>query len=216
MFLFAAEQIVLVVSEETSSKRAMLSCFENNKRVFGPIEVNVGKGGLGFGAGEAELPYDENMPVKQEGDNRAPIGIFTLDAVFGYENGLGFKMPYLHATKDLICVDDSESKFYNQIIKKPKILPDSFEEMRREDFQYELGIVVGHNKEQRKKAGSCIFIHVEKSKGEATAGCTSMSLEDVKKIVSWLDESKNPILIQITKPQLGEVLKLYPKLEIEE
>ncbi|MEK6659015.1 MAG: L,D-transpeptidase family protein [Campylobacterota bacterium] len=213
IFLFANEQIVLVVGEDFNSQRATLSCFEDNKPVFDSFEVNIGKGGLGHGLGEVELSYTPSEPLKQEGDSKAPVGIFTLDAVFGYEEDIKTKMPYLHATKDLICVDDSESIFYNQIVKTPKVMPESFEDMRRDDAQYELGIVVGHNKEQIRKAGSCIFLHVESSEDAPTAGCTSMKLEDIQKIVSWLDKSKNPILIQITKSQLNQISKLYPKLE---
>lgn len=213
IFLFAAQQTILVVGDGYNSNRAVLECFEDNKKIIGPIEVNLGNNGLGFGLGKMELSHTKDAPIKREGDKKAPIGVFTLDALFGYEKDLDSKMPYLHATKDLICVDDSDSQFYNQIIKKPEVLPKSFEEMRREDTQYELGIVVGHNKEQKKEAGSCIFIHVEKSKGAPTAGCTSMSLSDITKITSWLDREKNPILIQVTKEQLDEVLKLYPELK---
>ena len=86
--------------------------------------------------------------------------------------------------------------------------------MRRDDHQYELGIVVEHNKKQKKMAGSCIFLHVEKFKGAPTAGCTSMSLENLQIITKWIDESKNPILIQIPKSSLGEVKKLYPNLPL--
>lgn len=216
MFLLAAQQTLLVVGDGYNSNKAILYSFEDNKKVIGPIEVNLGSNGLGFGLGEIELLQTKNAPIKREGDKKAPIGVFTINALFGYQKDLEFNMPYLHATNDLICVDDSDSEFYNKIIKKPDVLPKSFEEMRREDGQYELGIVVGHNKEQQREAGSCIFIHVEKSEGASTAGCTSMSLTDIKKIVSWLDKEKNPILIQITKQQLDEVLKLYPKLEIKE
>ncbi len=216
IFLYASEQIVLVVSNDFNSQKAVLSCFEDNKRVFETIEVNIGKNGLGFGLGTRALLRTNDEPLKQEGDKKAPIGIFTLDSIFGYEEDLKFKMPYLHATKALICVDDSNSNYYNQIIEIKDEKPKSFEYMKRDDGQYELGIVVGHNKEQIKERGSCIFIHVEKAKGEPTAGCTSMSLEDIKKIAAWLDKSKNPILIQVTKSQLGEISKLYPRLELQE
>lgn len=214
MFLFADEQIVLVVADSFDSKRATLSCFENGKKIFDPFEVNLGSNGLGYGLGEVEFLYELNEPLKKEGDKKAPVGIFTLDAVFGYERELQTKMPYLHATKDLICVDDSESAFYNQIIKRPKVMPQSFEEMKREDAQYEIGIVVGHNKEQIAKAGSCIFLHVQSQEKSPTAGCTSMSIDEIKKIVQWLDKSKNPILIQITKSQSDQIKRLYPLLEL--
>jgi L,D-peptidoglycan transpeptidase YkuD (ErfK/YbiS/YcfS/YnhG family) len=214
MFLYANEQIVLVVAEEFNSTKAKLICFEDNRAVFGPIEVNLGANGVAFGIGERALLKTEVEPIKKEGDKKAPLGIFTLDAVFGYEKEMNIKMPYLYATKELICVDDSSSKFYNQIIKKPKEAPASYEEMRREDAQYELGVTVGHNKEQIPQMGSCIFLHVEKSIDAPTAGCTSMKMEDLKKIIHWLDKSKNPTLIQIISAQKKELLELYPLLVI--
>ncbi|MFA7610761.1 MAG: L,D-transpeptidase family protein [Sulfurimonas sp.] len=214
MFVFAGEQIIIVIADDYNSTKAKLYSFEDGAEVFDPFLVNVGRGGLGFGVGEVELFHTDKEPLKHEGDKRAPIGIFNLSAVFGYEKDLKNKMPYIHATKELICVDDSDSKFYNQIIKKPKNLPKSFEEMRREDSQYKLGVVVEHNKEQLKQRGSCIFIHVEKSQNEPTAGCTSMKIEDLKKIIEWLEKAKNPILIQTTKKELEQVLKLYPALKL--
>ncbi len=214
IFVFAGEQMVLVVGEEYNSTKAKLYCFEDGVMVFDPIKVNVGKNGFGFGIGEVDLFKKKEEPIKYEGDQKAPIGIFRLNAIFGYEKDSTFKMPYIHAQKGVICVDDSDSEFYNKIIQEPKIKPKSFEEMRRDDAQYELGIVVGHNKEQLKRRGSCIFMHVQKAKDSPTAGCTSMTFEEIKKIASWLDESKNPILIQITKSQLEEVLKLYPSLRL--
>ena len=121
-------------------------------------------------------------------------------------------MPYLYTSEDLICVDDSDSKFYNQIIKA-KGNEKSFEYMKRKDYQYELGIVVEHNKKAVYKRGSCIFMHVKKSKNAPTAGCTAMSLKELQSITNWLDIKKNPILIQIPKSSSTEILELYPQLK---
>ena len=187
----------------------------DGKKVFEELEVNIGKNGLGWGIGKKELTQGDNEPLKYEGDKKAPIGVFNLTHIFGYKKDIDFKIPYLHATKELICVDDSNSKFYNQVINIQKEKPNSFEYMRRDDNQYELGIVVAHNKYQVKKRGSCIFIHVQKSKDASTAGCTSMSLKNIKRIVNWLDESKNPILIQVPKKELSQIYKLYPELELD-
>ncbi|MDA7818448.1 L,D-transpeptidase family protein [Sulfurimonas sp.] len=212
-FLYSNNQIILVVSADFDSPEATLSSFENNKKVFQDFKVNIGKNGLGWGIGKTALTKEKNEPLKYEGDKKAPLGIFTLSHVFGYKNKIKINMPYLHATKELICVDDSNSKYYNKIINIQEEKPNSFEYMRRDDLQYELGIIVEHNKNQKKKRGSCIFLHVEKSKGSSTAGCTSMNYDNMKKLVEWLDESKNPTLIQITKSQLDQVYKLYPKLK---
>ena len=215
IFLYSSEQIILVVSDGFNSQKAILSCFEDGKRVFATFDVNIGKNGLGWGLGKTKLTQRTTEPFKYEGDKKAPIGIFELESVFGYKKEQNFKMPYLHATKELICVDDSNSDFYNQIIHMPYVQPKSFEYMKRDDKQYELGIVVAHNKNQIQKRGSCIFIHVQKSGNSPTTGCTSMSLKNMKKIVNWLDKSKNPILIQVPREKLNQIKELYPELPLE-
>ncbi|MCD6432832.1 MAG: L,D-transpeptidase family protein [Sulfurimonas sp.] len=216
IFLYSSQQIVLIIANDFNTSDAKLECFDGNKKVFNTIKVNIGKNGLGWGIGEIDLKQKSYEPLKYEGDKKAPIGVFRLTHIFGYTQKSNFSMPYLHASKNLICVDDSNAKEYNQIIDMPKNKPKSFEFMKRDDHQYELGIVVSHNKKAVKKRGSCIFLHVEKSKTASTAGCTSMSLSEIKKISFWLDESKNPILIQIPKSSAKEILKLYPELKSSE
>lgn len=214
IFLFAGEQIILVVADDFNSQKATLSCFENGKKVFDSFEVNMGKNGLAYGLGEVELLHNSQDLIKQEGDNRSPIGIFTLDSAFGYKQEMDIKMPYLYASRELICVDDPNSNLYNKIVEMPKKAPKSFELMRRDDNQYALGIVVGHNKEQLSGAGSCIFLHIKSPDETPTAGCTSMKYLEIEQIVHWLDKSKNPTLIQIVRSQREEILKLYPDLDI--
>lgn len=212
IFLYSSQQIVLVVSNDFNTSKAKLECFENDKKFLKTLDVNIGKNGLGWGIGKVPLTHNSTDIIKQEGDKKAPIGVFKLSSVFGYSNINNFNMPYHHASKNLICVDDSNSKDYNRIIQMPKHKPKSFEYMKRDDAQYELGVVVEHNKNAIAKRGSCIFLHVQKAKDAGTAGCTSMSYNDMKDVVMWLDESKNPILIQIPKSSSKEILKLYPEL----
>lgn len=226
-FLFGSEQIVLVVAEDFNTSKASLECYEDGKKVCAILEVTLGGKGLGWGLGELALTQKESEPLKKEGDTKAPAGVFKLSKVFGYEKqihlrnkesslveqNLSLHMPYLYASKELICVDDVKSELYNQILHMPSPKPKSFELMRRDDHQYELGVVVEHNKAGVRGAGSCIFLHVQKTKGSSTHGCTAMSLGEVQEIVSWLDESKNPILIQIVHASSDEILKHYPQLK---
>jgi len=211
-FLLASQQIILVVSNDFNSSGALMECYEDGKRVFTTVGVNIGKNGLGWGLGEIKLTQKDVDPLKKEGDKKAPAGVFKLTNIFGYENKKNLHMPYLYASKILICVDDDTSSNYNKIIQMTKNEPKSFESMKRDDNQYELGIVVAHNKSGIKERGSCIFMHVEKSKNAPTVGCTSMSLDKLKQIISWLDENKNPILIQIPKSSSQEILTLFPQL----
>ncbi len=213
-FLYSSQQIILVVSDNFNSSTAILSCYEDSKRVFKPMQVNLGRNGLGWGLGEIKLLQNNSEPIKIEGDGRAPAGIFKLTSSFGYAKKQNFKIKYQYLSKDLICVDDSSSKLYNRIVKASKSKAKSFEIMRRDDTQYELGVVVEHNKKQKNQAGSCIFLHIQKHKNAPTAGCTSMSLSEMKEIINWLDGSKSPILIQIPRSSLKEIKELYPTLPL--
>ena len=212
ILLFSSQQIILVVAPDINSSHAQLECMEDDTVIFAPIEVNLGTNGLGMGLGAHDLTKNQGDILKYEGDKRAPIGIFELSAIFGYEANEHYKLPYLHAEKNLICVDDSNSPFYNTIIKKESDVK-SFEYMRREDEQYRLGIVVAHNLQQTPKRGSCIFLHVQKSPHATTAGCTSMPYKNIKKIAHWLNKDKHPLLIQIPKNRVQEIIKLYPNLK---
>jgi L,D-peptidoglycan transpeptidase YkuD (ErfK/YbiS/YcfS/YnhG family) len=216
ILLFSSQQIILVVADDMNSSHAKLQCFEGTDQIFKTIAVNLGKNGLGWGIGIDNFTDKANQNIlKREGDKKAPAGVFKLSSIFGYSQKSDFSMPYLYASKDLICVDDVNSNFYNQIIiadHKEK----SFEYMRRKDGQYKIGIVVDHNNKAEKGRGSCIFMHIEHSSYAPTVGCTSMKETDLYKIVKWLDKKKDPILIQIPKSISKEVLTRYPQLKNSE
>lgn len=210
--LFSSQQILLVVADDFNTSHAKLECYEGNKLVCKDIDVNLGFNGLGWGLGIVNLHQKKDDPIKHEGDKKAPAGVFKLSMLFGYDKHNNFKMPYLQADKHLICVDDSNSKYYNKLIDfqtKEK----SFEYMKRKDNLYALGIVVAHNAHARPQRGSCIFLHIQRGKDIPTVGCTSMQESALKSVASWLDKEKNPILIQIPKSAAQEIKKLYPTLK---
>ncbi len=212
-FLFASQQIILVVGDDFNTSHAFLECYEDDKKMFKTIKVNIGKNGLGWGIGEINLTKKSTEPFKKEGDKKAPAGVFKLTNIFGYKVKRNLHLPYLFASKTLICVDDDDSTNYNQIIEMQENKPKSFEYLKRDDNQYELGVVVAHNEAGIKEKGSCIFIHVEKFENAPTVGCTSMKLKELEQIVNWLDTTKKPLLIQISKSSSEEILKLFPQLK---
>ncbi|MDF1874960.1 L,D-transpeptidase family protein [Sulfurimonas sp. SAG-AH-194-I05] len=211
--VYAQQQVILVVADDFNTSKAKLECYEGSTKVFETIDVTLGKKGLGWGLGISEMSKKVTEPIKKEGDKKAPIGIFKLTKLFGYSKSSTFHMPYLHATKELICVDDSNSNTYNQIIHMPKTQPQSFEYMKRNDLQYEFGVVVEHNKKAKYKAGSCIFLHIQKNPHAGTAGCTAMTRQNILKIMHWLDIKKNPILIQVPRSKAAQILKMHPELQ---
>ncbi len=203
-----ARQVVLVVAEDFNATKGTLSCMEDGKVICHDISVNLGRNGLAWGIGILKIAHDPKEPVKKEGDGKAPAGVFALTEVFGYgAKSKDLKMPYVQADKDLICVDDRVSPNYNKLVYGD-VSAKSFEQMRRDDNLYSLGVVVGHNPRNLRGRGSCIFLHIERFSGAPTAGCTSMSYEDLQHIVRWLDAKKQPVLIQVTRKYLPFVTNL--------
>jgi D-alanyl-D-alanine dipeptidase len=163
-------------------------------------DVDVGGNGLAWGAG---LHSDGQGPQKREGDGKAPAGAFTLGTAFGYDPQPGLRMPYLQVDSNVVCVDDPNSSFYNQIVNTTSISPDwtSAEQMRRSDDLYRLGAVVNHNSGNVPGFGSCIFLHIWRGWGSGTAGCTSMDAGQMAQLLGWLDPSAAPVLVQLPMDQ---------------
>ncbi len=213
--LNASEQLIVVISNDFDTSTAPLKRFEKQNdrfvQVGNTISVNLGRNGLGWGIGKYSIEHNQNDPLKHEGDGKAPAGIFTLGSAFGYTADIQSRMPYLQATADLICIDDSHSPYYNQLKKiGSHIEVNSFEWMRRSDKLYEIGINVHHNSSGVISRGSCIFLHVEKAPGSATAGCTSMRYDHLKSLIEWLDPKSEPFLVQIPVSYCTKIEKQFP------
>lgn len=206
----ATRQLVLVVSEDWQSPKARLSTWERGEKEWRrrslPKPVTVGAAGLGWGRGL----HPENAghllggPHKQEGDNRAPAGLFRLSAATGYAAAApdGSKLPYQQASEQLRCVDDPSSPEYNQLrrLAPGKARWASDEAMKRSDEQYRLTIAVDHNRAPVVAgAGSCIFLHAWPAPGVPSPGCTMMAFADVKDLLTWLDPRAQPVLVQLPK-----------------
>jgi D-alanyl-D-alanine dipeptidase len=212
-------QCLVVTTDSWSSQTGTMFLYERDAgspwhQIRSKISVVVGKTGLAWGRG---LFPTEPMPgpVKREGDNKAPAGVFQLGPVFGYASETPpTKMPYLALTKTIVGVDDPQSEHYNTLVDQSKIqAPDwrTSEKMRRDDDLYKWGVVVNHNMPAHPAAGSCIFLHVWRNSATGTAGCTAMSEQDLLRVIGWLDPDRNPLLVQMPRP-LYEQLRAQWKL----
>ncbi len=200
-----AQQALVVTVAGWNSVDGSMRRFEKQDGKWQPVgdkfPIVVGKSGLGWDA-ITEPPTASGQPMKKEGDGRSPAGIFKITELFGFEPSLEASMPYHPLTEYTECVDDSSSQSYNQIVElKDFPHPDwsSSEKMRTIDV-YRIGAVVDYNSPKVPDAGSCIFLHIWKGPGHGTAGCTAMEEDHVKELAGWLDEKKQPVLIQL--PQL--------------
>lgn len=209
-----ARQLLLVTAEGWDSTSGELRRFERAEAgaewtpVGQPVFVNLGRHGLGWGRGLHGLALGPG-PVKREGDGRAPVGLFELGQAFAYDPAEAgtVNLPLLRADANLVCVDDVRSRFYNRFVEKSALAaPDwnSAEDMRRDDGQYRLGALVRHNMDPVvPQAGSCIFLHIWRGQGMATAGCTSMAPEAMLVVLRWLDADRAPLLAQMPRLELG-------------
>ena len=201
--IVGSRQALVVTANGWNSVNGTLRYFERKSGVWIQTGQNtpvvVGKNGLAW---DGKTVAHEVTPefVKQEGDGRSPAGVFRLNPQFGFASSPpGEKMRYVALTDQSECVDDVNSKFYNEVVTRNQVSrPDwsSSEKMRSID-QYKLGVVVRYNPQNVKSLGSCIFLHVWRGPDRGTAGCTAMDETTLQQIMGTLDEKKKPILIQL-------------------
>lgn len=215
----ACRQLLLCLAADWDAPDGRLQRFEclpaGGWRAVGPVlPVSLGRAGLAWGRG---LHPAQPGRSKQEGDGRAPAGVFAISALFGYgaaDSPLAraAKLPYRCATRDLKCVDDPASAHYNRVVDQSAVTVDwaSCEEMLRGDARYAVGAVVAHNAAPPLAGyGSCIFLHVWEAPGVATAGCTAMALADMTAIAGWLDGAAAPVLVQLPQAAYDDLRETW-------
>jgi len=206
------KQLIVVTTKDWSAPSGVLQRYEKEGSVWHKvgkaIDIKLGRNGLGWGIGLHTIPKDAKY-IKKEGDGKAPAGIFTLKQAFGYFPFV-VDYPYEVYKSTDHCVDDVNSKLYNKIVDSSKVNIDykSKEHMRFPKNYYKYGIVVNHNHIDeagaKRGAGSCIFIHI---KSVPTAGCTVMREDEMKEIITWLDVSSHPLLVQGTVDVVNGLLE---------
>jgi L,D-peptidoglycan transpeptidase YkuD (ErfK/YbiS/YcfS/YnhG family) len=188
-------------------------------QIFGkPIISVVGKKGLGWGRGIFKKEDISGGIIRQEGDKRAPAGIFTISNSFGVfpvnyaKKQIDLKMPYIHLTDSVQCIGDSSSAYYNMLLDTKTVTPDWLDESNnelmlldgiRDEAAYKWGLFIDNNSDKnpepemkrQKFAGSCIFMHIWKGPDKGTSGCVATDEENLKKIIQWLDHTKNPVIV---------------------
>lgn len=224
-----ARQMVVVTTADWNGVDGTLQRFERGASrdkwtaVGQPFPIVVGKSGLAWGSGlvtTERLGAKAGDPIKQEGDGKAPAGVFSLGTAFGYEPQLlaGSRMPYVHLTSSVECVDDARSQHYNRIVDRQAIAaPDwnSSEQMLRDDELYHWGVYVDHNANPtRPGGGSCIFLHIWRGVGQGTVGCTAMPVGRIKQLIEWFDPAKSPLLVQMPRTQYDQARKRLDRAKL--
>ena len=170
--------------------------------VGGPLQVNLGRRGMAWGRGLHEA---QPGPVKAEGDNRTPAGVFRLGSLFGYAPerpaNAGVNYPYIHIGVSTVCIENPQSPLYNEIIDAAPTGP-----MLRADGVFRLGFVIEQNQPDTVAgAGSCVFFHVQRGPAQPTHGCTSAPLTEVQGLAGWLDADAQPVIVELPESEYARV-----------
>jgi len=189
--LAGSRQAIVVLTDNPDTTAGSLQRYERAaggawRAVGGRVGVVVGRMGLA------------SVDAKHEGDGKSPSGIYSLGTAFGFAETADFRVPYRQIRDTTECVDDTASRYYNQIVDRDKVPAvdwNSSEKMRTIAV-YRWGMFVNYNTPAQPQRGSCIFLHI--MSGASTAGCTAMDAQDLDSVLRWLDPSANPRLVQFT------------------
>ncbi len=222
-----AGQMVLVTTADWDANTGTLRYFERDgggwKQVGDGFDVTVGRTGTAWGIGLHDPRSDG--PVKREGDGKAPAGVFAIGTAFGYAPSANTGLDYKGMGANDWCIDVPESPMYNRIVDrslaKAPGLDKSSEPMRRDlhadgDQRYREGFVIEHNPNGAvPNGGSCIFAHLWKAPGEATAGCTAMAPDNMASLLAWLDARKHPVFVELPQAQYAQLRAAWNLPEID-
>lgn len=214
----SASQVLLVVTPDWSAARGSLIRWQRSagawRTVGQPVAVVVGRAGLAWGRGLHDAALSVGGPLKQEGDGRAPAGVFRLGTAFGYDVSApaGATWPYRPSTRASVCVDDPHAAAYNQIVEAPKPRPwRHAERLQLRDVDYRLGIVIEHNLSPVVAgAGSCVFVHIASPPDVPTSGCTALPPGEMDAVVRWLDPSARAVIVQLPERARAAWEKTWP------
>lgn len=223
-----SRQLVVVTVPTWDSDNGVLRKFQRDgmdgrwTEMDGPTAVTIGRAGAAWGRGLH--PAQPSGPQKKEGDGRAPAGVFPIGEAFGYGERVATGLTYAPMQPTQYCIDVADSPLYNRIVDTRAVgeaaIAGSTEPMRRDvhvngDARYKLGFIIQHNPDNVAGGGSCIFAHLWKAEGEATAGCTAMAEPAMRGLLSWLQEDKRPVFVLLPEAEYArwQVAWRLPALE---
>ena len=203
-----AEQMVVVVTPEWKAAQGEMRLYERRKGHWvqhgKSIPIVVGRKGMAWGIG---IMAAGEGNTKDEGDEKAPAGLFSIPMVFGAEP-MKTGMPFRLLQPGMTCVDDPQSKAYNRIVDAGH--PRDWKSGEDLSALYAFGLVVGHNIRYReRRRGSCIFLHPWRSASAGTLGCTGVEEGALRNVISWLSAAKNPLMVQLPAPLYQEYQPIW-------
>jgi L,D-peptidoglycan transpeptidase YkuD (ErfK/YbiS/YcfS/YnhG family) len=133
---------------------------------------------------------------KKEGDQKTPKGTFSFKSIFYRKDrmrNLKTTIKKKIITKNMGWCDDSNSKYYNKLIKLP--FKKKAEKMWLEDRIYDVLVVIDYNiKPVIKNKGSAIFLHIAKKNYPPTKGCIAINKKDILFLINKINNKTKLII----------------------
>ena len=208
----SSRQLILGIAPDWNSSYVELTAYNRASNGWQPAgftsKGRLGKSGLAWGRGLTAPPAGAKL-VKREGDRRAPAGAFRIGGAFGYDPSIKKhpKLFYRQITPNDLWVEDVNSPSYNKHLvldRPPQSKWEKKQQMRQGDYAHSLKLFVAHNAPPRvqKGAGSAIFFHIWRGGGsKATFGCTTMPEGALRRLIAWIDPTKEPVYVLLPKAE---------------
>ncbi|MDD3338730.1 MAG: L,D-transpeptidase family protein [Lachnospiraceae bacterium] len=168
-------QIILV--QGTGGSNAVVSMHEKdssgNWNTIFSVNGYVGRNGLG---------------KTVEGDQKTPIGIFTMGMAFGRKDNPGTAISYTKLNNTHYWVGDSTSAYYNQFVSTDSV--NGFDKSDSEHLitynpAYNYAMDIGYNTSCTPYKGAAIFLHCF-SKSSYTGGCIAIPENNMIQILNHI------------------------------
>ena len=150
----------------------------------------------------ARFGYNGLTPYKREGDGKTPMGQYRLPFGFGtWGAPRGTDIPYRHVDANDQWCSRSSSRYYNEWMESPnRSCPSHDAEVLSRYSQYRHAAVIDYNPHGKAYRGSAIFLHIH-GRG-STAGCISISTNQMRTVLRWLDSDEDPRIVIAPRSEL--------------
>ncbi|MGX9887665.1 L,D-transpeptidase family protein [Streptomyces sp. NPDC002276] len=179
-------QLIIAQAPGVKSTSGTLSWWERRR---GGAWVKVGSAAARFGAkGLVE------GRARQQGSYTTPTGLYELPYAFGIKGApSGTRVKYRRVSGSSWWCEDTRSHVYNRWSEPLASDCRASESERLISYatQYAYAVVIGYNYAKPVKGrGAGIFLHVN-GRG-ATAGCVSVPVDAMRRILGWVDPGRAP------------------------
>jgi L,D-peptidoglycan transpeptidase YkuD (ErfK/YbiS/YcfS/YnhG family) len=144
-----------------------------------------------------------NDADRAEGDEKTPIGCYSLPYAFGTAGNPGKKMTFYGIDSNTFFDGQYGSATYDQFVEgKPN--NNEWEQMNIPLYKY--GVLINFNPEQQVGKGNAIFIHIYKYSNGVTDGCVAISETNIVSLLKWLDPAQSPKILICLNDDLSSYL----------